>query len=74
MTPASVNPSPRSLKTEEAMEQTDVLTPIEAAAFLRVSRKTLSRLTLRGDVPHAQVGGQYRYLKSDLAAWLKGGT
>lgn len=75
MTALRVNDLQRSLKTEEMVEnEVEVLTPPEAARLLRVSRKTLYRMSLRGDLPHRQVGRQLRYLKSDLVAWLKGGS
>lgn len=38
-----------------------LLTPPEAAAFLSVSPRTLTRLTATGALPHVRVGGQRRY-------------
>jgi len=40
---------------------TRLLTPSEAAAFLSVSLRTLTRLTAAGALPHVRVGGQRRY-------------
>jgi excisionase family DNA binding protein len=37
-----------------------LLTPSEAAGFLSVSLRTLTRLTAMGDLPHARIGGQRR--------------
>ena len=44
------------------------LTPREAAQFLSVSPRTLSRLVKRGDLPVYKVGGSLRYKLSDLTA------
>ncbi len=64
---------PRSLTFKQNMEtDNDILIPIEVARILRISTKTLSRLTKRGEIPCRKVGGQYRYFKSDLDRWLKG--
>lgn len=61
----------RSLTTEEMVEK-QVLTSSEAAQFLKVSQKSLYRWLRNGEIPHQKVGGQYRFLKSELARWLKG--
>lgn len=50
----------------------DIMLPSEVAKKLRISTKTLSRLTKRGEIPSRKVGGQYRYFKTDLDRWLKG--
>ena len=51
----------------------EIMTLEEAADFLRVSRSTLYQ---RRDIPHHHMPGsrQYRYLRSELLAWLKDGT
>jgi excisionase family DNA binding protein len=51
----------------------EIMTLEEAADFLRVSRSTLYQ---RHDIPRHLMPGsrQYRYLRSELVAWLKGGT
>lgn len=75
MTPLHIlNSSPSSLTTEQRNTETDndILIPTEVAQKLRISTKTLSRLTKRGEIKSLKVGGQYRYFKSDLDRWLKG--
>ena len=63
----------RSLTTEqETKTDNDVMIPSEVARKLRISTKTLSRLTKRGEIPSRKIGGQHRYFKSDLDDWLKG--
>lgn len=54
-----------------SMTSLEVMTLEEAATFLRVSRSTLYQ---RGDVPRHRLPGsrEFRYLRSELLAWLKG--
>ncbi|WHZ16643.1 MAG: hypothetical protein OJF52_003493 [Nitrospira sp.] len=49
----------------------EVMTPEEAAVFLRVSRSTIYQ---RPDIPRHRLPGsrQIRFLRSELLAWLKG--
>ncbi len=49
----------------------EVMTPEEAAVFLRVSRSTIYQ---RQDIPRHRLPGsrQIRFLRSELLAWLKG--
>jgi excisionase family DNA binding protein len=45
----------------------------EAAAYLRVSRSYLYRLTSRSQIPHYKPGGKRIYfLKTDLDKWILG--
>ncbi|MCA9259658.1 MAG: helix-turn-helix domain-containing protein [Planctomycetales bacterium] len=51
------------------MEQ--LLTPIEVARHLRVSKRTVDRLVARGSLPSPIcVGGQRRWRTSDIERWL----
>jgi excisionase family DNA binding protein len=59
MAPQSAPPKP-----------TRLLTPSEAAAFLSISLRTLSRLTASGEVPYARIGGQRRYEMEALLAYV----
>ncbi len=49
----------------------EVMTPAEAAEFLRLSKSTMYQ---RKDIPRYRVPGSraVRFLRSDLLAWLKG--
>ena len=49
---------------------TRLLTPSEAAGFLSVSLRTLTRLTAMGDLPHARIGGQRRYELEALLSYV----
>ena len=59
MAPQSAPPKP-----------TRLLTPSEAAAFLSISLRTLSRLTASGELPYARIGRQRRYEMEALLAFV----
>ena len=59
MAPQSAPPTPPRL-----------LTPSEAAAFLSISLRTLSRLTASGELPYARIGRQRRYEMEALLAFV----
>jgi excisionase family DNA binding protein len=52
----------------------ELLTLAEAAAYLRVHRRTMSRLLQQRVVPGAKIGRQWRVRVADLDAVLAGGT
>jgi hypothetical protein len=60
------------MTTGNVVQQGEVMTLEEAAQFLRVSRSTLYQ---RPDIPRHRLPGsrQFRYLRSELICWLKGG-
>lgn len=48
----------------------DLLTLQEVAEYLRVAEKTVLRMARRGEIPSAKVGGQWRFRKRRIDAWL----
>jgi excisionase family DNA binding protein len=50
-----------------------LLTPVEVAARLRLSRSTIYRLAEAGLLPAKRIGSQWRIDRDDLEAWLLGG-
>ena len=55
-----------------ARAELDLLTPKEAAAFLRVSDSFLAKARMRGDGPrYRKLSRSVRYLRADLLLWLK---
>jgi len=58
----------------EAEKFDPVLTPVEAADYLKMSPTTLAiwRCTKRYDLPYHKVGRKVRYRQSDLDAFLTG--
>lgn len=53
-------------------EDHEVLTTEEAAALLRVSTKTVLQLVRSGALPGEKVGRAWRFLKSDVLAYVRG--
>ena len=52
------------------MSQDEILTPSEVAGYLRVTEKTLYSLAQRGDLPGFKVGGQWRFRRTAIDAWI----
>lgn len=50
----------------------EVLNSEEAAKFLRVHVKTALRLACQGKIPGCKIGGEWRFLRSELTEWLRG--
>jgi excisionase family DNA binding protein len=52
------------------MNTSALLTLDEIAAFLAVSRDTVYRMAQRGKIPAVKVGNQWRFVKTEVTAWL----
>lgn len=52
----------------------EVLNSEEAARFLRMHVKTALRLARQGKIPACKVGGEWRFLRSELTEWIRGDT
>ena len=50
----------------------EILTRSEAAAFIRVSEKTLGEMARARRIPAQKVGREWRFLRTALEAWLVG--
>ena len=48
-----------------------LMTSDEVAAYLRVDVVTIRRLVNRGELPAYRVGGEYRFMREELAEYLK---
>lgn len=53
-------------------EDHEVLTAHEAADLLRVSTKTVLALARSGSLPGEKVGRAWRFVKSDVFAYVRG--
>jgi len=51
----------------------DLLTTRQLAEYLQLSERSVYRLLERGELPAARVGGQWRFRKSAVDAWLAQG-
>ena len=56
----------------EDVRRSDILTLAEAAAFIRVSEKTLGEMARTRRIPSQKVGREWRFLRTALEAWLTG--
>lgn len=46
------------------------MTVRDVAGYLNVDEKTVYRLAKRGDLPGFKVAGAWRFMRSDLDAWV----
>ncbi len=53
---------------------TAVLKLSEAAELLRISERTVVKLAIAGTIPGRKVGGQWRFLRTDLEAYVHGSS
>lgn len=51
-----------------------VYTLADAAAFLKLSTRTIVKLATAGTIIGRKVGAQWRFLRSDLEAFVHGGS
>lgn len=50
----------------------EVMTTTEVMKYLKVSRKTVLKLVREGKIPAQKVGKDFRYLKNEVQAFLRG--
>lgn len=61
-----------NLRSSNSFFDNQVLTVAEAAIFLRLSSKTVYKYSKLGSIPHKKIGGEIRFLRSELIEFLKG--
>ncbi len=50
----------------------ELLTTVEAAQYVRLGKPTLERIRVKGEGPlYCKLGGAVRYRRADLDAWLE---
>ena len=54
------------------LEHNEVMTTTEVMKYLKVSRKTILTLVREGKIPAQKVGKDFRYLKAEIDAFLRG--
>ncbi len=69
-----VKPRERCVSMESGPPETDLLTPTEAASYLRKPIGTLYNLVNRKEIPFLKAGGSLRFRRSELDAWLLDGA
>ena len=53
------------------MMATEVLTLEEVAGYLRLSRKTISRMARSGELPAFKAGNHWRVKRAELEGWIR---
>jgi excisionase family DNA binding protein len=48
-----------------------VMTTEEAAKYLQIHPRTLTRLAWSGSIPAFQIGSHWRFLQSELDSWMR---
>jgi len=52
----------------------EILTLPEVAQLLKVAQKTVYTMAQKGELPAFKVGGQWRFRRADLDAWIDAKT
>jgi len=52
----------------------EILTVLEVAHFLRVPKSTVYKLARLGVLPASKIGKHWRFLRRDLQGWMQRGT
>jgi excisionase family DNA binding protein len=63
-------PTAEAIGSRQTGDEDPIMTPSEAAAYLRISVATLQRLSRSGEIPGFHVGKLWRYRKSALDEWM----
>lgn len=61
---------PRLNPNQPRRERTQIMTPKEAAKYLGFHLVTVYRLLKKKEIPATKIGGQWRFKKDVLDAWL----
>jgi excisionase family DNA binding protein len=62
--------TPPQLESAHARDIGSVWTSDEAAQYLRIHPRTLTRMAQRGEIPSIQIGRLWRFRRTDLDDWL----
>ena len=57
-------------ESQKRPERTQIMTPKEAAKYLGFHLVTIYRLLKKQEIPATKIGGQWRFKKDVLDAWL----
>ena len=51
--------------------ESDILTIVEVANYLKVAERTVYRLAAAKKIPAFKVGGAWRFSRADIDSWIK---
>lgn len=57
-------------QNQQRRQRTQIMTPKEAAKYLGFHLVTIYRLLKKQEIPATKIGGQWRFKKDVLDAWL----
>lgn len=57
-------------RNRKRFDRSAIMTPKEAAKYLSLHLITVYRLTKKGELPGFKLGGQWRFKKDLLEAWI----
>lgn len=63
----------RALALRSDAQRAEWLDAAGAAALLGLHRDTVARMARLGELPSSRVGREYRFLRSELSAWIEAG-
>jgi excisionase family DNA binding protein len=58
------------LEPQQSLPNEEVLTTEEAAKYLKIHPRTLTRFARAGNIPSFQIGTHWRFLRSALDEWM----
>jgi excisionase family DNA binding protein len=67
-------PAPQPMAGIEAAADGEILTILEVAAWLRLAGRTLRQWAEVGIIPAFKLGRQWRFRRTDIETWLRGGA
>ena len=54
--------------------ESEIMTVMEVARFLRVPKSTVYKLARLGQLPASKIGKHWRFLRRDIHEWMRGRT
>lgn len=61
-------------RREDQLRPGDVLTVRDVCALLKMHHKTVQRHAKEGTIPAKRIGGEWRFVRSEIEAWLRDGN
>jgi len=66
----SVAAPTQAIASEAASTDSEILTVMDVAKFLRVPKSTVYKLARLGELPASKIGKHWRFLRLDIHQWM----
>jgi excisionase family DNA binding protein len=66
--------SPAVSTDRHPVSDSEILTVLEVARFLRVPKSTVYKLARLGVLPASKIGKHWRFLRRDIQGWMQRGS